>query len=297
VITCILTAVNQLLSPAKLFTMKNIVSLLLIAFAAQSFSFGQLVTPSPSPTQTIKQDFGLSNIGLSYSRPGMKDRKIFGDLVPFESLWRTGANQATIITFGDEVTIGGKAIPAGKYGLLTIPGKSSWTIIITKQLDVTNADAYKKEEDIVRVSSNTIAIKDPVESFTMLFANIKPTSCELHIMWDKTEVVLPVKTEIDTKVMAQIKEFMTKDKPPYYAAATYYFDNGKDLKKAKEWIVKAVEADPKAFYMVHLQAKILSKLGDKAGAIAAAMKSIELSKEAKNNDYVRLNEKLIASLK
>lgn len=277
--------------------MKKILYVLLLACATQYSANAQLKTPSPSPTQTIKQDFGLSNIELSYSRPGKKGRKVMSDLVPYGKVWRTGANNATTLTFGDEVTIGGTTVPKGKYGLLTIPGKDSWVIIITKQLDVTSPDAYKKEEDVVRVSSKTTLNTKSVETFTMLFANVKPTSCELHIMWEQTEVVLPIKTDVDTKVMAQIDAEMKSDKPPYYAAASYYFDNGKDMKQAKEWIVKAVDADPKAFYMVHLQAKIQSKLGDKAGAIATAKKSIELSKEAKNSDYVRLNEKLIASLK
>ncbi len=277
--------------------MKKILLLLSIICSIQSFSIAQLTIPSPSPTQIIRQDFGLSYIELSYSRPGKKGRKIMGDLVPYGNVWRTGANQATTVTFGDDVTIGGKTVEAGKYGLLTIPNKDSWTIIITKQLDVTAPDAYQKEGDVVRVSSKAVVTKEPVETFTIQFTNIKPTSCELHIMWEQTEVTLPIKTDVETKVMAQIAEGMQTDKPPYYAAASYYFDNGKDLKKAKEWIIKAVEGDPKAFYMVHLQAKIQSKLGDKAGAIATAQRSIELSKEAKNSDYVRLNEKLIASLK
>src|SRR4051812_9062761 len=111
-----------------------------------------LVIPQPSSTAEMKQNFGLSQIELSYSRPGVKGRKIFGDLVPYGKVWRTGANAATTITFGDDVMIGDKKIPAGKYGLLTIPGQSEWTVIFTKQLDVTNAAAYKEDQDVVRVS-------------------------------------------------------------------------------------------------------------------------------------------------
>ena len=119
-----------------------------------------LTTPAPSPTQTIKQNFGLSSVELSYSRPGMKGRKIFGDLVPFGKVWRTGANQATTLTFGEEVTIGGTKVPAGKYGLLTIPDKKSWTIIITKQTDVTSPAAYKQDQDVVRVKAETMNMND-----------------------------------------------------------------------------------------------------------------------------------------
>src|SRR5262245_62071590 len=198
----------------------------------------QVRTPAPSPPQTIKQDFGLASIELSYSRPGVKGRKIFGDLVPYGKVWRTGANNATTISFGDEVIIDGTKIPAGKYGLLTIPDKKSWIIIISKQTDVTNPSAYKQESDVVRVPVAVKELKDAVETFTIQFANVKNTSCELHLMWDKSAVVLPIKTEIDSKIMASIDEAMKKDKPPYYQAAVYYTENNKDLNKALEWFSK-----------------------------------------------------------
>lgn len=277
--------------------MKRIFIVLTICCCVHLTTQAQLKIPQPSPTQTIKQNFGLSSIELSYSRPSIKGRKIFGDLVPFGNVWRTGANQATTLTFADDVTIGGTKIPAGKYGLLTIPDKNSWTLIITRQLNVTSPDAYKKDSDIVRVVAKPMLLADKMENFTMQFGNIKPASCELFIMWDNTGVSLPIATDVDTKVMAQINQAMSSDKPPYFEAASYYFDNGRDLAKAKEWAQKAVEADPKAFYIVHLLAKIQAKSGDKAGAIASAKKSIELAKEAKNPDYVALNEKLLAGLK
>ena len=143
----------------------------------------QLKTPAPSPTQTIKQDFGLSNVELSYSRPGMKGRKIYGDLVPFGKIWRTGANNATTITFGEEVSIGGKKIPAGKYGLLTIPDKNNWTVIISKQLDVTSPSAYKQDMDVVRVEAKPAKLDNTTESFTMQFANVKPSTMDIQILW------------------------------------------------------------------------------------------------------------------
>jgi len=276
--------------------MKRVFFLIAIATCLHAASFAQLRTPAPSPTQNVKQDFGLSSIELSYSRPGMKGRKIYGDLVPFGNVWRTGANQATTINFGDEVTIGGTKVPAGKYGLLSIPDKASWTIILTKQLDVTSPSAYKKESDVVRVTVKPVASKEKVETFTMQFANIKSSSVDLQILWENTLVTLPIKTDVDAKVMAQINLAMNGDKPPYFAAASYYYENGKDLKQAKTWAEKAVESDPKAYYMVHLLAKIQAKSGEKSNAIATAKKSIQLAKEAKNEDYVALNEKLIKSL-
>ena len=256
----------------------------------------QLKTPPPSPPQTIKQDFGLAAVELSYSRPGIKGRKIFGDLVPYGKVWRTGANSATTITFGDEVIIDGTKIPAGKYGLLTIPDKKAWIVIITKQTDVTNPSAYKQESDIVRIPVEVKKTKQAVETFTMQFANIKPTSCDLQMTWDKSSVVLPINTEIDSKIMASINAAMKTDKPPYYQAAVYYMENGKDLNQALDWFNKAAEAEPDAYWVQHQWANCLAKLGKKTEAKAAAKRSKELAAAAKNEDYVRLNDKLLAEL-
>src|SRR5688572_5533397 len=275
--------------------MKNVI-FSVIAACSFFIADAQLKTPAPSPSQTIKQDFGLSSIELSYSRPGVKGRKIFGDIVPYGNVWRTGANNATTLTFGDEVTIGGTKIPAGKYGLLTIPDKKSWTLIITKQTDVTSPAAYKQEMDVVRVVSEVSRMKSAAETFTMQFANIKPASCELYIMWDKSTVVLPITTEIDGKIMANIDQAMKGDKPPYFQAAMYYMENGKDLNQSLAWFNKAVEAQPNAFWIQHQWANCLAKLGKVSEAKTAALKSKELAAEAKNDDYVKLNEKLLKEL-
>ena len=256
----------------------------------------QIKTPAPSPGQTLKQDFALSSIELSYSRPAVKGRKIFGDLVPFDNVWRTGANGATTLSFGEEVIIGGKKIPAGKYGLLSIPGKASWTLIITKQTNVTSPSAYKQEEDVIRVNVKPVVSPVKYETFTMQFANVQPESCDLQIMWDNTMVTLPVKAEIESKIMAAIDQSMQSEKPAYFQAASYYLDNGKDLKKATEWFAKAVDAQPDAFWVRYQYARALAKSGKKAEAKEAALKSKELALAAKNGDYVKLNEKLIADL-
>lgn len=257
----------------------------------------QLVTPQPSPTATVKQNFALSSIELDYSRPGVKGRKIFGDLVPYGKVWRTGANNATTITFGDDVMIGGKKIPAGKYGLLTIPGEKEWTVIITKQLDVTSPDAYKQDQDVVRVQAEVQTMPFPIESFMIDLGNIKPSSLDMTLLWDNVAVAVPISSDVESKVMAQIDNLMNKDSRPYFGAAMYYLENGKDLKQALVWFDKAVEQQPKAFWVYHQRANALAKLGKKAEARASANRSIELAKEAKNDDYVRLNEKLLAELK
>ncbi len=274
--------------------------LLLVALVAGSFSFAnaqQLKTPAPSPAQTIKQDFGLSDIELSYSRPGVKDRKIFGDLVPYGKVWRTGANNATTITFGDEVMIGGKKVPAGKYGLLTIPGADEWTMIISKQTDVSSPAAYKESEDVVRVKAKPAKVGMKAETFTMQFANVQAESVELHMRWDDLLVSLPITANVEEKVMAQINNLMNKDNRPYFGAAMYYIEKGKDMNQALAWLDKAVEQNPNAFWIHHQRANTLARLGKKAEAKAAANKSMELAKTAKNDDYVRLNEKLLAELK
>lgn len=284
----------------KLIAMRKLINVfaftVITAFAGQA----QLKTPAPSPGQYIKQDFGLGTIELSYSRPAKKGRTIMGDLVPYGKVWRTGANQATTLTFSDEVTIGGTKIPAGKYGLVSIPGATEWTLIITKQLDITSPAAYKAENDVVQVKARPIKVATPAESFTIQFANISANQCELQILWDKTMVSLPITTDIDTRIMAQIDQLINGDgdeaKKPYFAAAQYYLDNDKDLNKALEWFNKAADQNPKAFWVMYQKASCEAKLGKKQEAIASANKSIELAKEAKNDDYVTLNKKLLAKL-
>ncbi len=272
--------------------------LLAIVFGCALYTApAQLKTPAPSPTQTLKQDFGLSSIELSYSRPGVKGRKIFGDVVPFGKVWRTGANGATTLTFSDDVTIGGTKIPAGKYGLLSIPNQDNWTLIITRQLNVTSPAAYKAENDVVRIPVQAISLPFSIESFTMLFADITPSSCNLQLLWENTMVVLPITTEIDSKIMAQIKAQVESDSRPYFNAAMYYMDNGKDLSKALEWFNRSLEQNPGAFFILYQKAVCLGKLGRKQEAIDTANQGITAAQAAKNDDYVELNKKLIASLK
>ncbi|PWT95576.1 MAG: hypothetical protein C5B52_17535 [Bacteroidetes bacterium] len=256
-----------------------------------------LKTPFPSPPQTINQDFGLSNVEVSYSRPGVKGRNIFGDLVPYGKVWRTGANNATTIQFGDDVTFGGTKVPAGKYGLLTIPDQGQWTVILTKQLDVTSPAAYKQDMDVARVTAKTHDLPFPIESFMILFDNITSSTMNLIFLWDKTAVSVPIQTDVDTKIMAAIDDAMNKDNRPYFASAMYYMNNGKDLNKANAWFDKAIQQQPDAFWVWHQKANCLAKLGKKQDAITAANKSIELAKAAKNDDYVALNNKLLATLK
>ena len=262
-----------------------------LAADAQTFR-----TPQPSPSQTIKQDFGIGNIELSYSRPAKKDRKIFGDLVPFGKVWRTGANQATTLTFSDSVIIGGTRLAPGKYGLLTIPDKNEWTFIVTKQLDVTSPNAYKQEMDVVRVKAKPETTKDVTESFTIQFDNVKPSTADINVMWDNLSVKLPIATEYDSRVVAQIRNAL-RDNRPYFQAGMYYMDTNRDLNQAIQWFDMAIQQNPNAFWVYHQKANALAKLGKKEDAKTAANKSMDLAKTAGNADYVKLNEDLLKNLK
>lgn len=266
---------------------------LLVSFGAAAQG---IKTPSPSPSQTLKQEFALSSIEINYSRPLVKGRKIFGDLVPYGKMWRTGANGATKITFGEDVKVGGVAIKAGSYALYSIPNKAEWEIIFNKGINNGGLSGYKTEEDVARFKVKAETLPFSIESFTIDIADVKANTASIDLLWDNVLVQIPVEADIDSKIMSQIDNALKTDSRPYFQAASYYFDNGKDLKKALEWANKAVEAQPEAFWVAHLKAKIQAKSGDKAGAKATALKSIALAKEAKNDDYVALNEKLIATL-
>jgi len=257
----------------------------------------QLNTPQPSPTTNVKQNFALSSIELSYSRPGVKGRKIFGDLVPFGKVWRTGANSATTITFGEDVTVGGKKVKAGKYGLLTIPGENEWIFIITNQTDVTSPAAYKQDQDVVRITSQPQTLPFSVESLMISVGDIKSNECNVSVIWDNVYVGFSVTADVDGQVMKQIKDAMEADSRPYFNAAMYYLDNGKDLNKAVEWFDKAYAQNTDAFWVLYNKARALQKLGKKTDALAASMKSMEVAKKQKSDDYVALNEKLQKELK
>jgi hypothetical protein len=275
--------------------MKKIV-LLFSLFVSMGAMAQGIKTPAPSPTQTIKQDFALSSIELNYSRPLAKGRKIFGDLVPFGKMWRTGANGATKVTFGEDVKVGGVAVKAGSYAIYSIPNTNEWEIILNKGINNGGLSGYKTEEDVARFKVKPSTLPFAIESFTMMIGDVLPASANIQILWENTVVSIPVEADIDSKIMKSIDAAMNVDSRPYFAAASYYFEVGKELPKALEWVNKAIDAQPSAYWMVHLKAKIQAKIGDKVGAKATALKGIELAKEGKNDDYVALNQKLIATL-
>lgn len=279
--------------------MKKVFSTFLFCACFTISGFSQVRMPAPSPTQFIRQNFGLSSIELTYSRPGLKGRNVFGTVVQYDSLWRTGANSATKIKFNDPVEILGHNVDTGSYAIYTIPHKNGeWTFILNRGFDNEGASGYKESEDVFREKIKSSKTTNKVETFTMQFSDIKPESCVLSIMWDNVVVNVPIKENIKDKIRAQLEEALSSDKKPYWQAAQFYYEYDNNKPKALEMINSAIaqNANP-PFYMVYYKAKIQKDMGDKKGALASAHQSIELAKEAGNSDYVLLNEKLIKEIK
>ncbi len=267
------------------------------AFCVGTATAQTIPFPQPSPTASISQNFATSKIEISYSRPGAKGRKVFGDVVPFDKFWRTGANGPTIITFGEDVKVNGTDIKAGKYGLVSFPGAAEWILVLTKDLTVSGVDAYKVENDAARFTVKSEKLNDMVETFTMDINNIRNNSCDLILKWENTAVRLNITASYDEKITKQIGDVMAKDTRPYFSAASYYYDNNKDLNLALTWANKAIEANPKAFWAWHLKAKIQKSLKDYNGAMASATESTRLAAEDHDDAYVKNNAKLMDEIK
>lgn len=275
---------------------KAFLSILFTGFI--SFAFAQVRMPAPSPTQYIKQDFGLSSIELTYSRPSLKGREMIGQSVPWNVLWRTGANAATKIQFNDAVEILGHKVDAGSYAIYTIPQKNGeWTLVLNKGFDNSGVSGYKESEDVFRTTVKAGKNASKVETLTMQFSDVKSESCVLNIKWESFALKIPVTTNVKDKLRAQLEKALQSGKKPYWQAAQFYneFDNNKA--KALEMINGAIaQAEKPPFYMVYYKATIQKDLGDKKGAIATAQQSLDLSKEAKEASYILLNERLIKEL-
>ena len=254
----------------------------------------QLLMPQSSSSQTLIQEFGMGKVSVKYSRPNIKGRSISADLAPYGEVWRTGANDATVITFTDAVTLEGSPVAPGEYALFTIPGKDEWTIILNKESKQWGAYSYKQTEDVLRFKVKTAKLKDKVETFTITFNDVTTSTARLDLIWGKIRVPVNITTDSDSKVMAGIDEAMKGEKKPYYPAAIYYFENGKDLNKALEWISMAEASDQKAPWFKYQKARIQLKMGDKAGAAQTAKAGIEAAKAMNNAEYIRLNGKILA---
>lgn len=279
--------------------MKRIV---LAAFtcALLGVSHAQVTTPQPSTSSKMEQTVGLTNVSVSYSRPSVKGRTIFGDLVPYGKVWRTGANKNTVVSFSDAVVINGKTVPAGDYALYTKPMKGEWEIYLyadTKNWGTPEKWDNSKVVSTTKVKAETTAM--PVELFTILVNNTSDNDGSIMLLWENTMVSLPFEVPTAEKAMASIEKTLAGDDVKandYYSAASYFYSSGNDIKLAKEWIDKAIDMtqEQPRFWYLRKQALITAKAGDKKEAIKIAKKSMELAEKAQNMDYVNSNKASIA---
>ncbi len=273
----------------KLFT-------LMLVLTSISFQ-AQIKTPQPSPTTKVEQKVGLTDVTLEYSRPSMRSRTIYGDLVPFDKKWRTGANANTKISFSTDVIIDGKDLKKGTYAMYTIPNKDSWEIIFYS--DAKNSGLPKEWDNnkiALKTSVKTTPLGFKMETFTMSLNDLADgNSAMLYIMWESTEVGIKINVPTESIAMKSIEKVMAGPSAnDYFGAASYYRKSGKDLNQALIWIDKAVKMNPGAYWMSRQKSLIQADLGDKKGAIATAKKSLEVAEKAGNADYVKMNKESIA---
>jgi len=272
--------------------MRNIITLF-CAFTMVWQMNAQIETPQPSPFTKVEQKVGLTDVTLEYSRPSMKGRTIFGDLVPYGKMWRTGANKNTTITFSDDVVIDGQTLTAGSYAIFATPSESSWELIFYSD---TNNWGTPRNFDETKVAAKTtvVAKKTPmsVETFTIQFDQLTNDSAELGFIWENTYAEVKFNVPTDEKVSGAIEKVMAGPSAnDYYAAAVYSMTAGKDLNKAEEWMDKAMSmVKEPAYWQLRQQSLLYAKMGKKKEAIAAAKKSLAGAEKAKNADYVKMNK-------
>jgi hypothetical protein len=275
----------------------KLISLLAFALIACTDAFAQgLVLPAPSPTSTVTQQVGVTNFTLIYSRPSARKRTIFGKLVPYGELWRTGANRATTLAFDTEVMMGGQKIAPGKYSLFTIPTENEWTIILNKVWDLGGTDGYNKDQDAVRFTVKPQQVSDYVETFTIGFNDFTNNSCSLVLEWDLMMVKVPISMDIAPQVKKNIDAALGGTWRPYASAASYYVDNNMELDAAVDYCTKALGLQ-EHFWTLNIRSKAYAKQGKFAEAVADAEKSLKLSQDAKNDFYTKQNQDNLAEWK
>jgi len=264
-----------------------------IIFLNLSFCYGQrLKTPTLSPFSKISQQVGLTEVTLQYSRPSAKGRVVFGELVPYDKVWRTGANRATRITFKEVAKIGGKKIQPGEYAIYTIPNQGYWTIIIHANTSLRSiaGGAYKPSNDVFRFELVPEKNNNYVETFTCQFSEVKTNSLMLDITWENTLISIPIEVEVDKKIESQMQVFMkNSEKIPhrtYFEAAQYYSNNGKDLKDALNFIDSALNKSPENFRYGLLKAKILAKMNNDKEALVIIEAANNWAKNKNNANYI-----------
>lgn len=267
--------------------------LIMLAFTMSYAVNAQIQTPAPSPASKIEQKVGLTDVTIDYSRPAMRGREIFGGLVPYGKLWRTGANLRTKVTFSDDVTIAGSELKAGTYAIFSIPQADKWDVIFYTEYQGGGAPAELDASKVAaRVSVGTMAMSMDIQSFTISIDDITNSSAVIGILWERTYVGIPFTVPTDKKVAANIDRVMSGPGfNDYYGAAGYYLSEGKDIAQAKKWIDKAMSMnDSPQFWQLRQQSLIYAAAGDKKGAIAIAKKSLAASEKAGNADYIKMNK-------
>ncbi|MBX2928792.1 MAG: DUF2911 domain-containing protein [Saprospiraceae bacterium] len=252
----------------------------------------QIRTPAASPSAELKQTVGLTEVTINYSRPSAKGRVVFGDLVPMNELWRTGANAATKLTFGDNVKVAGKELKKGSYAIITAPGQDGWKVML-HMYESTNWGSYAEKEPFAAFVIRPDRTAEFTETFTIAINDITTTTASIDIRWENTKISIPLEVEVDTRVQDDIKRVMAGPSAgDYSAAASYYHDNGKDLNQALEWIQKANASTPR-YWTLRREAQILGDLKRYDEAIKVAEKSSALASESGDDAYVRMNKKSI----
>lgn len=259
-----------------------------------SVATAQIKTPAPSPASKLMQTAGLTEITVEYSRPSVKGRTIFGGLVPYGEMWRTGANKNTIVTFSDKVKIAGKEVKAGSYALFTVPGQNEWDIIFyTDTENWGTPENYDAAKEAARFKVKPQTLPYTIESFTVGIDDLQNDKCTMGLGWEKTWVSFDIELTTDEAVSKAISKVMSgPDANDYYAAGRYYFEAGKDLKQAYEWLHKSNEMDAK-FWKLRQEALVLAAMNKYPEAIAVAERSKAMAIEAKNKDYERMNTESI----
>lgn len=268
-------------------------------------AYGQqeLKVPTLSPITEISQEVGLTQVKLSYSRPGAKGRKIFGGLVPYNEVWRTGANASTKLTFTEDVKIAGNALKAGTYALYTIPGEKEWTVIIhtnTKHRSIAG-DVYKPAEDAFRFKVKPARPATFIETFTIGFSDITTDSANVVVAWENTQIKFRIDFDVDAQVDKQIADLIASpagmSHENQFLAAEYYLHNNKDLSRADSWIAAAMEKSPKNARYGLLRAKILAKAGKRDEALKVIADANAWATEAKNANYIEQTQDFWDSIK
>ncbi|MGH2666283.1 DUF2911 domain-containing protein [Flavobacterium sp.] len=269
-----------------------------LALIAASFTIeAQVKIPQASPKSTVIQTVGLTDIEIDYHRPSAKGRVVFGDLVPFGKIWRTGANENTTISFSDDVVIKDVVLKKGKYAIYTLPKADSWDVIFYATTDNWgNPEIWDDAKVVLKVNTKTEILNRNVETFTIGINNTDNNFATLELSWEKTLVA--VKFEVPTQKVALASIDKTLAGPSagdYFSAAQYYFQSNGDLSKALTYVNKAYELnEKKPYWYTRLKSQIQAKLGDKKGAIETAKISLVGAQTAKNDDYVKMNQDSIA---